>query len=146
MKIFDIRTSEIRDIPNSLYDVWIESDNPKRFFWKPLPKKPTYDPVTQKEPVFVNREWVVENKTEEEMLLDQVKEWPSSMNFFLNFTLEEQQYLVSSQDPQISLFRYLLSLKRGFIFSNDKHVSDFLSYLVSFNVITEERKSQILAK
>ena len=132
---YDIQKFEIRELPDSLYSSWIESDNPKKDYFQPVPDKPSFDPVLQKEPRWGNGVWIVDDKTEEELAADARKSWDNSSMFIQEFTLTEM--------AAISL---LLSTWFGEVWSDDPRVQSGLSALISSGIINEARRDEILAK
>ena len=143
---YDIQKFEIREMPDSLYSEWIETNNPKKDYFQPVPEKPSFDPVLQKEPVWSYGFWIVENKTEEELAADARKSWDNSSMFIQEFTLTEMAAISLSQDPTVAALRLLLSTWFGEVWSDDPRVQSGLSALISSGIINEARRDEILAK
>lgn len=143
---YDIQEFEIRELPDSLYSDWIETNNPKKNYFQPVPEKPSFDPVLQKEPVWSYGFWIVENKTEEELAADARKSWDNSSMFIQEFTLTEMAAISLSQDPTVAALRLLLSTWFGEVWSDDPRVQSGLSALISSGIINEARRDEILAK
>ena len=143
---YDIEKFEIRDLPDPLYLSWIESDNPKKDYFQPLPEKPFFDPVLQKEPYWGLGQWVIENKSEEELAADVRKSWDNSSMFIQEFTLTEMAAISLSQDTTVAALRLLLSTWFGEVWSDDPRVQSGLSALISSGIINEARRDEILAK
>ena len=143
---YDIQKFEIRDLPDSLYSDWIEQGNPKKDYFQPVPEKPSFDPVLQKEPVWSYGFWIVENKTVEELAADARKSWDNSSMFIQEFTLTEMAAISLSQDPTVAALRLLLSTWFGEVWSDDPRVQSGLSALISSGIINEARRDEILAK
>ena len=143
---YDIQKFEIRDLPDSLYSDWIEANNPKKDYFQPVPEKPSFDPILQKEPVWSYGFWIVENKTEEELAADARKSWDNSSMFIQEFTLTEMASISLSQDPTVAALRLLLSTWFGEVWSDDPRVQSGLSALINSGIINEARRDEILAK
>jgi len=143
---YDIQKFEIRDLPDSLYSDWIEANNPKKDYFQPVPDKPSFDPVLQKEPRWGNGVWIVDDKTEEELAADARKSWDNSSMFIQEFTLTEMAAISLSQDPTVAALRLLLSTWFGEVWSDDPRVQSGLSALISSGIINEARRDEILAK
>ena len=143
---YDIQKFEIREMSDSLYSDWIETDNPKKDYFQPVPEKPSFDPVLQKEPVWSYGFWIVENKTEEELAADARKSWENSSMFIQEFTLTEMAAISLSQDPTVAALRLLLSTWFGEVWSDDPRVQSGLSALINSGIINEVRRDEILAK
>jgi hypothetical protein len=143
---YDIQKFEIREIPDSLYSDWIETNNPKKNYFQPVTEKPSFDPVLQKEPVWSYGFWIVENKTEEELAADVRKSWDNSSMFIQEFTLTEMAAISLSQDPTVAALRLLLSTWLGEVWSDDPRVQSGLSALINSGIINEARRDEILAK
>jgi hypothetical protein len=73
------------------------------------------------------------------------KRWPSVEEFISEFTMPEMAAIGLSQEPTIAAFRFLLSGWRSEVHSDDIRVIQGLTVLVDLAIITEERKTQILA-
>lgn len=143
---YDIQKFEIRDLPDSLYSSWIENDNPKKDFFQPLPEKPSFDPVLQKEPVWSYGVWIVENKTQEELQADARKVWENASAFIQEFSLQEMASISLSQEPVIAALRLLLSTWFGEVWSDDPRVINGLDSLITSGIIDENRRQEILNK
>lgn len=143
---YDIQKFEIREIPDSLYSDWIEANNPKKDYFQPVPEKPSFDPVLQKEPQWGNGVWIVIDKTEEELQADARKVWDNSSMFIQEFTLTEMAAISLSQDPTVAALRLLLSTWFGEVWSEDPRVQSGLSALINSGIINEARRDEILAK
>jgi hypothetical protein len=143
---YDIQKFEIRDFPDPLYLSWIESDNPKKDYFQPVPEKPSFDPSLQKEPYWGLGQWVVENKSEEELAADARKSWDNSSMFVQEFTLTEMAAISLSQDTTVAALRLLLSTWFGEVWSDDPRVQSGLSALINSGIINEARRDEILAK
>jgi hypothetical protein len=143
---YDIEKFEIRDLPDSLYSDWIENNNPKKDYFQPVPEKPSFDPFIQKEPYWGLGQWVIENKSEEELAADARKSWDNSSMFVQEFTLTEMAAISLSQDPTVAALRLLLSTWFGEVWSDDPRVQSGLSALINSGIINEARRDEILAK
>ena len=143
---YDIQKFEIRDLPDSLYSSWIESDNPKKDYFQPVPEKPSFDPVFQKEPQWGNGVWILIDKTEEEIQADARKVWENASAFIQEFSLQEMASISLSQEPVIAALRLLLSTWFGEVWSDDPRVINGLDSLITSGIIDENRRQQILNK
>ena len=143
---YDIQKFEIREMPDSLYFEWIETDNPKKDYFQPVPEKPSFNPVLQKEPQWENGVWIVIDKTEEELQADARKVWENASAFIQEFSLEEMASISLSQDPVIAALRLLLSTWFGEVWSDDPRVINGLDSLVTSGIIDENRRQEILNK
>jgi hypothetical protein len=143
---YDIQKFEIRDLPDSLYSSWIETNNPKKDYFQPVPEKPSFDPVLQKEPVWGYGNWILIDKTEEELAADARKVWQNSSAFVQEFSLQEMASISLSQDPVIAALRLLLSTWFGEVWSDDPRVVNGLDSLVISGIIDENRRQEILNK
>jgi hypothetical protein len=143
---YDIQKFEIRELVDSLYLSWIEEGNPKKDYFQPLPEKPYFDPVLQKEPYWSFGQWIVVNKSEEELAADARKSWDNSSMFIQEFTLTEMAAISLSQDPTVAALRLLLSTWFGEVWSDDPRVQSGLSALIDSGIINEARRDEILAK
>jgi hypothetical protein len=143
---YDIQKFEIRELPDSLYLDWIENNNPKKDYFQPVPEKPSFDPSLQKEPYWGLGQWVIENKSEEELAADVRKSWDNSSMFIQEFTLTEMAAISLSQDTTVAALRLLLSTWFGEVWSDDPRVQSGLSALISSGIINEARRDEILAK
>ncbi len=143
---YDIQKFEIRDLPDSLYLSWVEQGNPKKDYFQPLPEKPSFDLFYQKEPYWGLGQWVVENKSEEELAADARKSWDNSSMFVQEFTLTEMAAISLSQDTTVAALRLLLSTWFGEVWSDDPRVQSGLLALINSGIINEARRDEILAK
>lgn len=143
---YDIQKFEIRDLPDSLYLEWIEVNNPKKDYFQPVPEKPSFDSVLQKEPRWGNGFWIVDDKTQEELQADARKVWQNASAFVQEFSLQEMASISLSQDPVIAALRLLLSTWFGEVWSDDLRVINGLDSLVASGIIDENRRQEILNK
>jgi hypothetical protein len=143
---YDIQKFEIRELPDSLYSSWIEANNPKKDYFKPVPEKPSFDPIFQKEPQWGNGVWIVIDKTEEELQADARKVWENASAFVQEFSLEEMASISLSQEPVIAALRLILSTWFGEVWSDDPRVINGLDSLITSGIIDENRRQEILNK
>lgn len=73
------------------------------------------------------------------------KIWPNSQAFLSEFTMQEMAAIALSTDQTIAALRLLLSVWFSEVHSNDPRVTTGLDKLVELNIITEDRKNEILA-
>jgi hypothetical protein len=78
--------------------------------------------------------------------LEARKIWPSVADFWAEFSDAEKLAIASSTIPGIRLLHEELRMWRGEVWSDDPKVQQGLSGLVAVGILTESRKSQILAK
>jgi hypothetical protein len=93
----------------------------------------------------VNGQWVIRDKTAEELAAETRKVWPSSADFWAAFTDSEKLAILASTIAGIILLREELRLWTGEVWSDDARVQAGLSGLVATGIITAERKVTILA-
>ena len=120
--------------------------NPKKDYFQPVPDKPSFDLVLQKEPRWGNGVWIVDDKTEEELQADARKIWQNASAFIQEFSLQEMASISLSQEPVIAALRLLLSTWFGEVWSDDPRVINGLDSLVISGIIDESRRQQILNK
>jgi hypothetical protein len=68
---YSVSSGEILEIDDDLYLKWIESKNPKMEAFLPLPEKPIYDDLMDHPPEFIEGNWIIRNKTEEEIKIEE---------------------------------------------------------------------------
>ena len=90
--------------------------------------------------------WIVIDKTVEELAADARKSWDNSSMFIQEFTLTEMAAISLSQDTTVAALRLLLSTWFGEVWSDDPRVQSGLSALISSGIINEARRDEILAK
>ena len=73
------------------------------------------------------------------------KIWPTVSEFWSEFTNTEKLGIADSVIPDIRLLQEELRMWRGEVWSDDIRVQNGLSGLVSSNILTETRKSEILS-
>jgi hypothetical protein len=143
---YDIEKFKIRELSDSLYQEWLTSNNPKKDFYQVLPPIPSFDLSYQKEPIWLNGNWIIVNKSQEEITADLRKIWDNASLFIQEFSLEEMAAISLSSEPTIAALRLLLSTWFGEVWSDDPRVTSGLNALISSEIINENRKNEILAK
>lgn len=73
-----------------------------------------------------------------------VKVWNNTEEFISEFTLQEMAGISTSEDPVIAGLRLLLSCWRGSVISDDPRVAAGLDALVAQNIISENRRTEII--
>lgn len=127
------RENDSEIIANLLRKDWIENE------------PPSYDAATQHEPVFVDGAWVVTDKTAEEIAAESVKRWPSKAEFWAEFTDTEKAAILTSDDIDVKMLDKELTMWSGVIIATDSRVVAGLDKLTQLNIITESRRTEILA-
>ncbi len=74
-----------------------------------------------------------------------VKTWPDVEHFVAEFTMDEMAAIGLSSSPTIAALRFLLSGWRSKVIADDPRVVKGLAALVAVDIISEERRTQILA-
>lgn len=138
-------TYEVKDIPSELIELWEASENPKLFNYIIVPDAPAYDAVTQRAPVWIQDQWVVIDKSPEELAADARKVWPTSAKYLLEFTLPEMSAISLSTDPTIAALRLLLASWDGEVWSDDPRVIAGLDALEASQIINSTRRDEILS-
>jgi hypothetical protein len=138
-------TYEVKDFPQDLIDDWIAGNNPKLAGYTAIPNAPSYDAATQRPPVWVQDEWVITDKTAEELAADARKVWATSARYLVEFTLPEMAAISLSTDPTIAALRLLLASWDGEVWSDDPRVVSGLDALEAAGIIDATRRAEILA-
>lgn len=102
--------------------------------------RPTWNATTQHEPEYSDGEWVVADRTPEEIAAATAKVWNPG-EFVWEFTEQEQLAIAASEDPVV---KRLMFLATGRVRSNSAVAQDGLAYLVSVGLLTEAGKNRIL--
>lgn len=137
-------TYEVKDFPQELIDGWIENDNPKLMSYELIPEAPSYDSATQRPPIWVQDQWVIVDKTPEELAAEVRKVWPTSARYLVEFNLAEMAAISLSTDPTIAALRLLLASWDGEVWSDDPRVVAGLDALESNGIIDAARRAEIL--
>jgi hypothetical protein len=74
-----------------------------------------------------------------------VKSWPNVEAFLSEFTMDEMAQIGLSTDPTIAALRFLLSGWFSQVLSDDPRVVQGLTMLVNLDIISDERRTQILS-
>ena len=74
------------------------------------------------------------------------KVWNSRVEFWNAFTVQEKLAIASSTNDMVKYFFAELTIWNGEVWSDDPRVQQGLDLLVSEQIITSERKQQILSK
>jgi hypothetical protein len=137
--------SDVRDL-SSTYAEWVATDNPKANDWALVPPIPNYNPATEHPPVWGNGEWVLTPLTPEEIAAAARKVWPTVADFWGEFIASEQILIIDSAEASIRLLLEALRMWRGEVWSDDLRVTGGLDALVAENIISLQRRQEILAK
>jgi hypothetical protein len=137
--------SDVRDL-DSTYLEWVATDNPKANDWELVPPIPTYNSATEHPPVWGSGEWVVTPLTPEEIAAAARKVWATVADFWGEFTAFEQILIIDSTEASIRLLLEALRMWRGEVWSDDLRVTGGLDALVAANIISLQRRQEILAK
>jgi hypothetical protein len=73
------------------------------------------------------------------------KFWPSSQAFVAAFTDEEKAAIALSTNAQVAAMRLTLNTWHDTMHPDDPRVSGGLALLVSLGILTEQRKSEVIA-
>lgn len=74
------------------------------------------------------------------------KVWNSRVEFWNTFTVQEKIAIASSTNDMVKYFFAELTIWNGEVWSDDPRVQQGLDLLVNEQIITSERKQQILSK
>lgn len=140
---FHTTTHETRDFNDAWFAAAVAAQNPKVEGWILRAAAPSHT-STQHPPQWVDGQWVTHNKTAEELAADARKIWPSSADFWANFTEAEKLAILASTIAGIILLREELRLWTGEVWSDDTRVQSGLNGLVAVGILTPERKAIIL--
>lgn len=138
-------TYEVKDIPSELIALWETSENPKLLDYAIVPDAPAYDAVTQRPPVWIQDQWVVIDKSPEELAADARKVWATSARYLLEFTLPEMAAISLSTDPTIAALRLLMASWDGEVWSDDPRVVAGLDALEANGIIDAARRAEVLS-
>ena len=106
----------------------------------------SYEAATQHAPEWVNGDWVVRDKTAEEIAAVARKIWHTVADFWAEFSDAEKLAIADSTIPGIRLLHEELRMWRGEVWSDDPKVQAGLSGLVAVGILTEFRKTEITTK
>lgn len=116
-------------------------------------EQPACDPATHRcTPALVwfedrvERQWITDPLTPEEIAAAARKVWPNAALFLAEFTMPELAAIELSLDGTIAALRLLLASWPADIYSDDPRIIGGLSALVAAGIITEERRAEIVAK
>ncbi len=137
-------TNETRDFEDAWFAAAVAAGNPKVAGWSLRPDAPAHS-STQHAPEWANGQWVIRDKTAEELAAETRKVWASSADFWAAFTDSEKLAILASTIAGIILLREELRLWTGEVWSDDAKVQAGLGGLVATGIITAERKAAILA-
>lgn len=110
-----------------------------------ITEPPSYNSTIQHPPIWQNGDWVVLNKTLEELAADTRKIWPSTAEYILEFTFQEMSVINLSVDPTIAALRLLLACWNGEVWSDDPRVIAGLDALEAAQIINASRRQEILS-
>ena len=136
--------TDLRDL-NEQMAAWTAAGNPKANEWALQPPAPPHDPATQHAPEWINGDWTIRDLTPEEIAARGRKIWPTVADFWNEFSAAEQLAIISSNIAEIKLLDRQLLIWPGQVWSDDERVIAGMNALVNANIISEIRKSEILA-
>ena len=146
--VFNDQIVEFKQIDDLLYQKWIDENNPKKDCYRLVvyssPPNVTESQIAESSyeinPTTVNQTWTIRNKTADELS----KSW-TAYQFLLRFTAEERATFRAAAltDPNVADFQQLAQAAQEVI-SNDPMTVAGMNYLVSVNLLTEQRKNEIL--
>lgn len=139
---------EFKDIDDSLYQMWVSTNNPKASVFRPVvedayPTPNEYQGVDENYIVEENRVvklYILRNKTADELR----KIW-TAYEFLTRFTQQERATLraAAATDPLVADFSQLLGAAQEVI-SDDPVTMQAMDYLVYAGYITNDRRSEIM--
>jgi hypothetical protein len=94
----------------------------------------------------VERDWILVDLTPEEIAAATRKAWPTVADFWSEFTSAEQLAIMDSAAPSLRLLLEALRMWRGEVWSDDARVTSGLDALTTAQVITDNRRKEIIAK
>jgi hypothetical protein len=77
--------------------------------------------------------------------LQQIKTWPNVQSFMVAFTMQEKAAIALSTDPTIAALRLELTTWLSSVPANSPAVLTGLDKLVELQILTPQRKTEILA-
>jgi hypothetical protein len=92
----------------------------------------------------VERQWLIADLSPEEIAQKQQKIWPNVQQFMAEFSMSEKAAMALSTDPTIAALRLELSAWLSSVHANDSRVVLGVNKLVELNILTEQRKTEIL--
>lgn len=146
--IFDNQIVESKEIPDSLYQSWITSNNPKKDVYRLVvyTQPPNVSSTEVAEFSFqintntVDQVWAVRNKTADELR----KTW-TAYQFLLRFTGEERTaYRIAAKTDDLVADFMSLAQAAQEINNDDPMTIAGMNYLVVIGILTEQRKNEIL--
>lgn len=143
---YHFATGEVREIEDAVHAEWQAEDNPKADTWLLQPTPPSYNPATHHAPEWVGLDWLVAEKTAEDLAAEARKIWENPAAFLAEFSVTEAESLAISTHPTVARLRQRLYTWVGRVFSDDPHVAGGLSLLVALGILTSERRAEILTK
>ena len=142
------RVIEFKEIDDSLYTMWVSTNNPKKDYYSLVvfAERPQVEQNEVAEQSFVvnentvNQVWTVRNKNANE--LRQI--W-TAYEFLLRFTPQERAAFRAAAltDPNVADFQQLAQAAQEVV-SDDPMTIAGMNYLVYKELLTEERKNEIL--
>jgi len=139
---------EFKQLDESLYDSWVESQNPKAEAYRLVVFSPPPEVSASQvavssfeiNPTTVDQIWDIRNKTPDELR----KIW-TSYQFLLRFTFEERAAFraAAAVDPVVADFQQLQASAQEVI-SDDPTTLMGMAYLVQSNLLTQQRMDEIL--
>lgn len=143
---YNTTTYEVKDFQPELIAAWTANNNPKLNDYDEIPSAPLYNAATQHPPVWVQDNWIIADKTADELAADARKVWETSARYVLEFSLQEMAAISLSTNPTIAALRLLMASWDGEVWSDDPRVIAGLNELENESIIDAGRKLEILAK
>ena len=148
--VYNNEIIEFKEISDTLYSTWISENNPKKDSYKLVvyTQQPTISSNEVADYTFiinqttVNQVWSIRNKTQNELQ----HTW-TAYEFLNRFTSLERGAIRAAalSDNNVADFQ-MLAMAAQEITSNDPVTVAGMDYLVSLNIITAQRKTQILGE
>jgi hypothetical protein len=141
---YNSQTGITRDFDETWFNEMMEAGNPKVYGFVVRPDPPSHDSATQHPAEWVDGEWVIRDKTPEELAAEARKVWSNSASFWAEFTNAEKLAIITATTEGIILLREELRLWLGEVWSDDPRVQAGLDGLEAVGILTTERKAAIL--
>ena len=137
-----LETNEIRDFDDEWFTAMSASQNPKVTGWLLRPPAPVHS-STQHAPEWVGGQWIISDKTAEEIAAQTAKSWPSKAEFWAEFSDAEKVGILTSNDLSIRMLDKELTMWSGIILATDARVVAGLDKLIELDIISEARRTNI---
>lgn len=113
--------------------------------------QPTISHTQKVEPILqwfddrVERQWKIIDLEGEELAAAIRKTWLNVQAFMAEFTMQEKAAIALSVDPIVAALRLELTTWLSSVSSNSQHVQTGLDKLVELQILTPQRKTEILS-